>query len=89
MHMSERLKDSLMHFASMGAIQQVTPARHDYLPEQLLSSWLHKTQWATGTASFHNNTLQNIAVAMEQKNVPWWRHQMEIFSALLAICAGN
>ena len=21
--------------------------------------------------------------------VPWWRHQMEIFSALLAICAGN
>ena len=22
-------------------------------------------------------------------NVPWWRHQMETFSALLAICAGN
>ena len=22
-------------------------------------------------------------------NVPWWRHQMEPFSALLAICAGN
>ena len=21
--------------------------------------------------------------------VPWWRHQMETFSALLAICAGN
>ena len=21
--------------------------------------------------------------------IPWWRHQMEIFSALLAICAGN
>ena len=21
--------------------------------------------------------------------MPWWRHQMEIFSALLAICAGN
>ena len=21
--------------------------------------------------------------------VPWWRHQMEIFSALLALCAGN
>ena len=20
---------------------------------------------------------------------PWWRHQMENFSALLAICAGN
>ena len=23
------------------------------------------------------------------KNNPWWRHQMETFSALLAICAGN
>ena len=22
-------------------------------------------------------------------NLTWWRHQMEIFSALLAICAGN
>ena len=22
-------------------------------------------------------------------NIPWWRHQMETFSALLAICAGN
>ena len=23
------------------------------------------------------------------RRVPWWRHQMETFSALLAICAGN
>ena len=23
------------------------------------------------------------------RSVPWWRHQMETFSALLAICAGN
>ena len=22
-------------------------------------------------------------------NIAWWRHQMETFSALLAICAGN
>ena len=22
-------------------------------------------------------------------NLPWWRHQMEIFSASLALCAGN
>ena len=24
-----------------------------------------------------------------QDKLPWWRHQMETFSALLAICAGN
>ena len=25
----------------------------------------------------------------QQDRLSWWRHQMEIFSALLAICAGN
>ena len=31
--------------------------------------------WATGMGHFSNSS--------------WWRHQMETFSALLAICAGN
>ena len=26
---------------------------------------------------------------IHQINIPWWRHQMETFSALLALCAGN
>ena len=26
---------------------------------------------------------------MMERNKPWWRHQMETFSALLALCAGN
>ena len=26
---------------------------------------------------------------VDKNNTTWWRHQMEIFSALLAICAGN
>ena len=26
---------------------------------------------------------------VQSPNNPWWRHQMETFSALLAICAGN
>ena len=28
-------------------------------------------------------------VCMPQSSAPWWRHQMEIFAALLAICATN
>ena len=28
-------------------------------------------------------------LTVELKSLPWWRHEMEIFSALLAICAGN
>ena len=30
-----------------------------------------------------------LEVSMTRLFVPWWRHQMETFSALLAICAGN
>ena len=26
---------------------------------------------------------------LHSSSIPWWRHQMETFSALLAICAGN
>ena len=29
------------------------------------------------------------AAVMTRSNLSWWRHQMETFSALLAICAGN
>ena len=28
-------------------------------------------------------------ISMDQRGNPWWRHQMETFSDLLAICAGN
>ena len=28
-------------------------------------------------------------VLVDFTNIPWWRHQMETFSALLALCAGN
>ena len=34
-----------------------------------------------------SGVLDNIVWAAN--HIPWWRHQMETFSALLAICAGN
>ena len=30
-----------------------------------------------------------VALTVAHVTMTWWRHQMEIFSALLAICAGN
>ena len=36
--------------------------------------------------SFILSTWQSVAY---NKHIPWWHHQMETFSALLAICAGN
>ena len=35
------------------------------------------------------NTNGKIIVEVKRKISSWWRHQMETFSALLAICAGN
>ena len=34
-------------------------------------------------------TLEDMGKQPAQKHKPWWRHQMETFSALLAFCAGN
>ena len=33
--------------------------------------------------------LEEIILACPQTGVTWWRHQMETFSALLALCEGN
>ena len=33
--------------------------------------------------------LSQLTDSIEMKKLIWWRHQMETFSALLAICAGN
>ena len=33
--------------------------------------------------------LDDRSFLQSEANFAWWRHQMEIFSALLAICAGN
>ena len=40
------------------------------------------------TDEFHYNTEQNNAI-LQIKPQAWWCHQMETFSALLAICVGN
>ena len=37
----------------------------------------------------HSHPLPGTALIRLQIFLPWWRHQMETFSALLAICAGN
>ena len=43
----------------------------------ILHDWSDKTRYSICTIDVH-------AFA-----TPWWRHQMETFSALLALCAGN
>ena len=45
--------------------------------------------WITAELlSVRSWTIQLKAIALEML-ITWWRHQMETFSTLLAICAGN
>ena len=37
----------------------------------------------------YDSTANDAKRQAKQNNLSWWRHQMETFSALLAICAGN
>ena len=44
----------------------------------------HNKKRRSATAQWHDLLARRC-----NKQIPWWRHPMEIFSALLAICAGN
>ena len=51
----------------------------------LRSSKFEWVSW-THTAPYIAKKIKKVT---ERTNYTWWRHQMETFSALLAICAGN
>ena len=57
-----------------------TRAHFLYLSRTLFWSWVHSTV----KPSQHVSRQKTCSCCMS-----WWRHQMEIFSVLLAICAGN
>ena len=38
---------------------------------------------------YHWRFVQSVSMLWRLYAQPWWRHQMETFSALLALCAGN
>ena len=53
--------------------------------------WNHYI-WYKITAIFHHRVRKLKNLLLETQcwcGSPWWRHQMETFSALLALCAGN
>ena len=56
----------------------MVPLRHGYFPK-LFTINTH----STGRAGYMAYFVQSLICVL------WWRHQMETFSALLAICAGN
>ena len=66
---------------------------------QMSFGWLshiaqpHGRVWVNRATRIHNKTQQSVNrvdVSWDViRTVAWWRHQIETFSALLALCAGN
>ena len=57
------------------------------------SLWRHSNGVCTGWQSFRRETKRpgrmTWGLCSTDSSISWWRHQMETFSALLAICARN
>ena len=52
--------------------------------------WAHaRHRFCTSTGTLMAKPVKGIMWGMELMITTWWRHQMETFSALLTICAGN
>ena len=63
------------------------------MPQPPLECNIGSDCWLKTTAVSNTNTLEMLkSIALRHcygDEYPWWRHQMETFSALLALCAGN
>ena len=56
---------------------------------QLNFLWSSVAIWWHRSGSTLDHVVACFETAPRHDRNPWWRHKMEIFSALLAICAGN
>ena len=66
------------------------PARRLWFETPSRLWWRHRNEWR-GTPTYISHLYPHIRLHIKRHHcfMTWWRHQMEIFSALLAICAGN
>ena len=70
---------------------------HGGEPDSIKNCWRVENQdgprrkWTIAKLVMLSNTTRGIVPWRCESNYPmaWWRHQMETFSALLALCAGN
>ena len=101
MHLSELNYDSFYQFCSMSSDHHPWSWFIKYGRFRKKKSWFGSESiiiFLQGKFGLRNgNETTNILYLIEKTCLtlnekiffPWWRHQMETFSALLAICAGN
>ena len=76
---------------NIGSVNDLVPSGNKPSPEPMLTQiyvaiWRHYTTVSDGGNLLYH---KGITVFNDLFDITWWRHQMETFSALLAICAGN
>ena len=83
----------LSHFKSFGDQPPVNSMYEGLIQKCFAETWLHSR--VPGMAGYQtwqgtrHGKVPGMAGYQTWQGTTWWRHQMETFSALLAICAGN
>ena len=72
----------------LGNKLQWNPCRNLFISTQLTLNVFENTFWKM-VAILSQPQYVKTRSSRVYTSLPWWRHQMETFSALLAICAGN
>ena len=72
-------------------LYQICKAKHSWWINSLQTTehWCHLNLIASQIAGNATAFQQHIDDSITENIKAWWRHQMETFSALLALCAGN
>ena len=62
-----------------------------HLVRSKLENNINETYGSSGSVNNHNKTksIRCLHTLWDITHITWWRHQIETFSASLAICAGN
>ena len=70
------------------AILNLVKSTKTYSKFSLLNKWAqHRTQWWSSAARYYDICRHKVDCVFGSGS--WWSHQMETFSALLALCVGN
>ena len=78
------VSDVILRHISWSILARVMAWCHQAPSHYLKQCWLT----ISGFSSIHMRTISQEILLMSICKT-WWRHQMEVFSALLALCAGN
>ena len=83
-------ENGCMKYCMKNILQERTNKKNNYREKWYLVIFLLETlQFICNMLQYMGRYTPSPATYINCVRITWWRHQMETFSALLAICAGN